>query len=132
MQAYKEHRLLKLVELRHEAGGYTFHSRTMTTNVINTSEPDNIKAILAKNFEDFSLGFRMAALGPLLGEGIFTSDFQKWEHSRALVRPSFVKVQVSEISLFEKHVNELLAQVPKNGDTVDLQELFFGLSCEWS
>ena len=132
MQAYSEHRLLELVKARHEAGGYTFQARMLTYNVIHTSEPDNIKAILAKNFDDYCVGFRMAALGPLLGEGIFTSDSRRWEHSRALVRPSFVKAQISEMGLFERHVSELLSQIPKNGDTVDLQELFFGLSCESS
>lgn len=67
MQAHKEHRLLELIRARHEAGGYTFQSQTMGRHVISTSEPENIKAMLATKFEDYSLGFRMAALGPLLG-----------------------------------------------------------------
>lgn len=129
MQAFKEHRMLELIKERHEAGGYTFQSQTLTSHVIGTSEPENIKTILATKFEDYSLGFRLAALGPLLGRGIFTTDFKEWETSRALVRPNFVKAQVSNLSLFEKHVKQLLAHIPKDGSTVDLQDLFFKLSC---
>lgn len=129
MQAFAEHRYLELIRARHEAGGYTFQSQTLCSRVINTSEPENIKAILATNFEDYSLGFRLAALGPLLGKGIFTTDSKEWETSRALIRPNFVKAQVSDLSLFEKHIEQLLAHIPKDGSTVDLQDLFFRLSC---
>lgn len=131
MQAFKEHRMLELIKERHEAGGYTFQSQTLMSRVIGTSEPENIKTILATKFEDYSLGFRLAALGPLLGRGIFTTDFKEWENSRGLVRPNFVKAQVSNLSLFEKHVKQLLAHIPKDGSTVDLQDLFFKLSCTY-
>ena len=129
MQAFAEHRYLELIRARHEVGGYTFQSQTLGSRVINTSEPANIKTILATNFEDYSLGFRLAALGPLLGKGIFTSDSKDWETSRALIRPNLVKAHVSDLSLFEKHIEQLLAHIPKDGSTVDLQDLFFRLSC---
>ena len=129
MQAFAEHRYLELIRARHEVGGYTFQSQTLGSRVINTSEPENIKTILATNFEDYSLGFRLAALGPLLGKGIFTSDSKEWETSRALIRPNLVKAHVSDLGLFEKHIEQLLAHIPKDGSTVDLQELFFRLSC---
>ena len=128
MQAFAEHRYLELISARHEAGGYTFESQTLGSRVINTSEPENIKAILATNFEDYSLGFRLAALGPLLGKGIFTSDSKEWETSRALIRPNLVKAQVTDLGLFERHIEELLAHIPKDGSTFDIQDLFFKLS----
>ena len=132
MQAFAEHRYLELIRARHEAGGYTFESQTLGSRVINTSEPENIKAILATNFEDYSLGFRLAALGPLLGKGIFTSDSKEWETLRALIRPNLGKAQVTDLSLFERHIEELLAHIPKDGSTFDIQDLFFKLSCMFS
>ena len=132
MQALAEHRYLELMRARHEVGGYTFQSQTLGCRVINTSEPENIKTILATNFEHYSLGFRLAASGPFLGKGIFTSDSKEWEASRALLRPNFVKAQVSDLSLFEKHIEQLLAHIPKDGSTVDLQDLVFRLSCMYS
>ena len=130
-QAFKEHRMLELIRKRHEAGGYTYQSQTLGSHVISTSEPENIKAILATNFEDYSLGFRLGALGPLLGKGIFMTDAKEWEVSRALIRPNFVKAQISNLGLFEKHVTQLLAHIPRDGSTVDIQELFFKLSCKF-
>lgn len=131
MRAFREHRMLELIQERHEAAGYTYQTQTLGSLVINTSEPENIKAILATSFEDYSLGFRQAALGPLLGKGVFTTDFKEWEISRALVRPNFIKAQVSDLSLFEKHINTLLAHIPKDGSTIDLQDLFSKLTCSW-
>lgn len=132
VQAFKEHRMLELIRARHEAAGYTFQSQTLGSRIISTSEPENIKAILATKFEDYSLGFRLAALGPILGKGIFTTDSKEWETSRALIRPNFVKAQISNLGLFEKHINQLLAHIPKDGSTIDLQELFFKLSFDTS
>ena len=61
----------------------------------------------------------------LLGQGIFASDGPIWEHSRALVRPNFVRNQISDIKVYEKHVSNLIAKIPRDGSTVDLQTLFF-------
>ncbi|PQE09744.1 cytochrome P450 alkane hydroxylase protein [Rutstroemia sp. NJR-2017a BBW] len=97
---------------------------------INTIDPDNIKAILATNFEDFGFGHRMYTFGPLLGEGIFTTDGVVWEHSRILVCPNFSKVQVSDLSTFEVHISELINQIPRDGSIVDLQQLFFKLTLD--
>jgi hypothetical protein len=49
---------------------------------VNTSDPEIVKALLATNFKDFGLGTRRRSMGPLLGQGIFTSDGATWEHSR--------------------------------------------------
>lgn len=132
MRAFSERRLLELIRARHEAGGHTYRSQTLGSDVISTSEPENIKAVLATRFEDYSLGFRLAALGPLLGKGIFTTDAAEWEASRALVRPNFVKAQISDSGLFEKHVGQLLAHIPKDGSSFDLQDLFFKMSFDTS
>ena len=129
MQAFREHRLLELIYRRHETAGYTYQTTTLGSHVINTSEPENIKAILATSFEDYSMGNRMAAVGPFLGPGVFTNDSKDWEVSRAITRPNFVKAQISNLDLFEEYIQQLLAFIPKDGSTVELQELFYKLSC---
>ncbi len=44
-----------------------------------TADPENIKAMLATQFDDFELGpLRRDQLGPLIGHGIFTSDGKDW------------------------------------------------------
>lgn len=49
---------------------------------ISTSDPENIKAVLATKFKDFDLGERNDAFGPFLGNGIFAADGAHWEKSR--------------------------------------------------
>ncbi|EAW13533.1 cytochrome P450 [Aspergillus clavatus NRRL 1] len=128
VQAFRKHQGLELLRKRHEACGYTFESHTLGGRIVNTSEPENIKAVLATHFQDYSLGFRQAALGPLLGKGVFTTDGQEWKHSRGLVRPNVEKAHVTDLSILEKHIRQLLAHIPRDGRTIDVQDYFFKLS----
>ena len=101
------------------------------TNMIQTIEPDNLKTMLAVNFKDFSLGDRRtSALTPFLGHGIFSTDGAAWQHSREMLRPNFTRSQVGDLTIFETHVGQLINNLPRNGVTVDLQELFFQLTMD--
>jgi cytochrome P450 len=105
--------------------------RSLTKDLILTIEPENVKAILATQFQDFGLGKgRHQALAPLFGNGIFTTDGHAWERSRGLIRPNFVRQQVADLDMFEAHVQSLIKAIPTNGGTVDLQDLFFALTID--
>ncbi|KAL6706942.1 hypothetical protein ACN47E_004892 [Coniothyrium glycines] len=97
---------------------------------IMTCEPENLKAVLALKFNDFSLGTRVRAMGRLLGYGIFTTDGAHWEHSRALIRPSFTRSQVTDLQCIETHVQNLINKLPEDGELVDLQTLFFNFTID--
>jgi cytochrome P450 len=89
-----------------------------------TMDPENIKAVLATNFKDWELPpARKSAFSRCYGGGIFGVDGPDWEHSRAMLRPSFNRSQVGDVNMLEKHVENLIARIP-NGQTVDLAELF--------
>lgn len=98
---------------------------------IFTRDPENIKALLATQFADFSLGIRRPQFAPLLGEGIFTLDGQGWKHSRAMLRPQFAREQVAHVKLLEPHI-QVLAKHIRNaqGKQFDIQELFFKLTVD--
>lgn len=81
-KAFKNNRLLDNSRERFEANGPTFSSTVLGLRLYHTIDPENIKAILATNFNDFGLGRRLKTFGDLLGKGIFTSDGAAWEHSR--------------------------------------------------
>jgi cytochrome P450 len=49
---------------------------------------------------------------------------------QALVRPSFAKVQVADLDTFESHIQHLIAKIPRDGSTVDLQPLFYQLTLD--
>jgi hypothetical protein len=62
--------------------GRTTTGVVLGTQFLSTCDPENIRALLATNFGDFSVGPRIHVLGPLLGRGIFTLDDVPWQHSR--------------------------------------------------
>ena len=105
------------------------------TTFFMTADPQNIQAILATQFHDFALGERRRGVfAPLLGQGIFTQDGRDWEHSRAMLRPQFVRDQVSDLHLEEEHLLNLMRALPVGPDgwtsEADLQVLFFRLTLD--
>ena len=106
---------------------YDFKIPTLQT-IIATAEPANAKAIFGTQFDDFATGGRLQVLGPLIGKGIFSSDGDDWRHSRAMIRPNFVRAQVANIDAIEIYFQDMLKHLPRDGTTVDLQPLFFGLT----
>ncbi|KAF1999611.1 cytochrome P450 alkane hydroxylase-like protein [Amniculicola lignicola CBS 123094] len=104
----------------------TFMSRMMTMPMISTIEPENVKTVLSLKFKDYSFGARKQAFAPLLGNGIFNADGERWANSRHLLRPNFAREQVADLVAFERHMQLLLkALKQKNGQVLDLQEYFF-------
>lgn len=118
-----------------EEGCRTFRGSILGSDVVQTAEPRNIQALLATQFKDFDLGeLRRKMFFPMLGNGIFTEDGKAWEHSRAMIRPQFVRDQVSDLELEETHVQELLQHLspgPKGWTgPVNLTQLFFRLTLD--
>jgi hypothetical protein len=93
-QAVKNKTWLPWVEGEFRKHGSTYTRPVLGSDIVMTSEPENIKALLATQFTDFGLGWRYQHFLPLLGDGIFTLDGNGWSHSRALLRPQFSREQV--------------------------------------
>lgn len=125
LNAFKQHKLLETSLNRFSRYGNTFAAKQVARPIIMTREPQNIKTILSVKFKDFGIGERFASFSPLLGAGIFTTDGDHWAQSRAMVRPNFVKDQVADLDVFEQLIPDLFALIPRDGSTVDLQNLFF-------
>lgn len=125
LKAIREKCFLDTLCRRFEDIGTTYKTKILHQSAILTTEPENIKAILSLRFHDFALGNRPSIMGKLLGEGIFTTEGQEWAHSRAMLRPNFVKEQVADLNTFETHIQDLFKLIPRDGSTVDLQPLFF-------
>lgn len=47
-----------------------------------------------------------------------------------MLRPNFVRSQVGDLDTFETHVGHLIDAIPRDGSTVDLQDLFFRLTID--
>ncbi|ANB15119.1 Dit2p [Sugiyamaella lignohabitans] len=99
-----------------KSGHDTLHDEVMGLNRIVTRDPENVKAVLATNFKDFSLGLRHGAFYPLLGDGIFTLSGEGWKHSRALLRPQFSRQQVSQLNSLNEHVDQLIRNFKRDSN----------------
>jgi len=107
--------------------GPTYVFYVLGIGMVSTAEPENMKAIFATKFEDWSTGERNRVLEPLLGHGIFTTEGEHWARSRVMIRPNFVRSQISDLDRLESHTNDLFRLIPADGQEVDLQPLFFQL-----
>ena len=129
LNAAKAKRFLARIRRQYERLGNTYSARFLTYPVINTIEPENIKAVLSSRFSDYGVGSRRReAFKPLLGKSIILLDGQPWKHSRARLRPIFARDQVADLERLEYHVKHLIEKIPTDGSTVDLATLFFRLT----
>lgn len=127
LSAFRAKRFLDMITERHTRVGPTYSARSMSRRYLFTSDPENIKTVLSVRFKDYCLGERSPIMGPLLGRGIFVTDGDEWAHSRAVLRPNFVKDQVADLELVDKHIDDLLRLIradSKNSKTIDLAPLF--------
>lgn len=138
IDAFKSGTFLTVIEdfFKVIGGRHTFQTTVLGGVDTLTAEPINIQAILATQFDDYDLGERRAdIMNPFLGSGIFTQDGSKWQHSRAMLRPQFVREQVSNLTTEEEHIQNLFRVLPSSSSDgwtseVDMQPLFFNLTLD--
>ncbi|EHA27438.1 cytochrome P450 52A13 [Aspergillus awamori] len=143
IQADKDKVVPELLESRtnimrdNNAGRYvsTFRLKRGLGENLLTFDPENLQAMLAKQFKDFSVGGeRLGCMGPLLGKGIFINDGAEWSHSRTMLRPQFTREQISDLGLEERHVQNAMRAIPAAGSNgwteVDIQSIYFRLTLD--
>ncbi|QIW95010.1 hypothetical protein AMS68_000528 [Peltaster fructicola] len=107
---------------------WTTESIVLGGRLILTADEENIKAVLATQFHDFGKGEQFQKdWHPFLGHSIFTTDGERWQNSRTLLRPQFIKDRVSDLHIFEHHLQDLLPLLKGAGagSTVRIDDLFF-------
>jgi cytochrome P450 len=110
----------------HAQNPWTVEMKIGRQRLILTADPENIKAILATQFNDYGKGEQFNKdWHDFLGDSIFTTDGTQWHDSRQLIRPQFIKDRLTDIKIFEKHVNQLIPLLGGKGQTVDACDLFF-------
>ncbi|KAI1348111.1 cytochrome P450 52E2 [Xylaria sp. FL0043] len=133
VQALKENRMLQMRREVLENMGQTFIHGIFPewAPCIATNEPENVKAALSTRFEDWALpASRIKSFLPVLGRhSIFTTNGAEWQHSRAILRPAFVRDQISDLACVDRHVSKLIARIRASAAedakaVLDLQALF--------
>jgi cytochrome P450 len=67
---------------------------------------------------------KMISKQKLILTGIFTTDGTLWHNSRQLIRPQFVKDRLSDIDIFETHIQVLLSKL-SGGQEIDTLDMMF-------
>ena len=79
LRMVREGNLLATLSQRSHTIGETYVNRMLFDDVVITSDPQNIKAVLALKFKDFGLApTRAAPFRQLMGSGIFVTDGGEW------------------------------------------------------
>ena len=113
--------------------GNTFQSQVYNRTKICTIAPKNLQSVFGTDFESWGIApLRLFFFGPFIGKGIMTTDGSFWSHSRALLKPTFSRGQISDLSAYRVHVNNLIAALPDNGSDVDLKPYFENLALDSS
>lgn len=104
---------------------HTLRTGFLGNTIILTKSPKNMKWVLSKDFDNWDLGSRPSAFGPLLGNGIFVAEGHRWKHLREMLRPQFMREQISHVSMLEPHIDVLAKLIGKQkGEAFDIQHLF--------
>ncbi|GAB1522864.1 Protein kinase alk2 [Rhizoctonia solani] len=113
--------------------GYTFNLRLFGEDQIMTFEPENIKAVLSTDFNNFEKGtlFR-GKMDTVLGKGVFNADGDMWKFHRGMSRPYFSRDRISHFDNFARHsdlaISKILSRLneparPGQPIAVDFQDL---------
>jgi len=124
----KAQNLLHGLKNRWKIYGHTYSGKIVGTRTIFTVDEKNLQTVHALKFADY--GVQLLRLGPtfpFMGRGVFTTDGPFWEHSRALIRPTFTRTNVANLPAFEAHFKKFLELIPRDGTTVDLKPLLYRL-----
>ncbi|KAJ5090162.1 hypothetical protein N7532_008846 [Penicillium argentinense] len=103
----------------------------ISTRIVLTKDPENIKALLTGQFADYGKGEPFhKEWKEFLGDSIFATDGELWSRSRQLIRPMFARERIVDTEVFEKHVQKLLpllggSNSPNGSRVVDVGSLFF-------
>ncbi|BFZ56881.1 hypothetical protein PYCC9005_003931 [Savitreella phatthalungensis] len=125
LQYSKRYENLELLQRNYKKYGRTFLSHIIGESFLITHDPENVKAVLATQFQDFGKGpIFHAQWYAFLGNSIFNSDGEVWAHNRALMRPQFLKERVADLDNFEDKMTEVLDMI-KPGQVTDVMDLWF-------
>jgi len=134
LRALKSHRLLDFYAGRFASCGNTHYTVALGRWLLMTNEVENIKTILGTKMDDWPIdGPRLLATLPVLGpDSIFTSNGEAWHRARALLKPSFVRDQVADLHCFDRHIKDMLATIPADGTTFDIQSVLLDMTMDSS
>jgi cytochrome P450 len=100
-------------------GVNTFEMKAIGAKELRIMEPGNFKTVSSPKSKDYHHSAAKKSAFACFGPGILASDGEEWETSRAMLRPSFHRFEIRDLSTLEKHVGNFITCLPKDGQVVD-------------
>ncbi|KAI9043916.1 cytochrome P450 [Aspergillus affinis] len=102
--------------------GHTREETLAGQRLINPIDITNARAVFHADMNTLGRagGFHRK---DLLGPGIFSSDGPRWKFSRNMINSLFSKAEVRSTTMLKRHVDRLIAQIPRDSNTIDVQPL---------
>lgn len=126
--ALKEHRFLDLLSEYFDHAGSTHWVQVFHTWVLNTKDYEVFKAMYGTQDDDWDIGgARQKATAAILGKtSIFSINGAEWKAARNMIRPAFVRNQIADLECTDRHVENFLRRLPRDGTTkIDIQDLLY-------
>ena len=114
---------------------HTMSARIMLRDLIVTRDEKNLKTILSTQAGDWELGeLRKGVFQSLAGNNIFSYEGSRWKHSRSLNRAAFSRGLVSDLAMYERHVQDLFQLFPNHHDgwteSFDVEPLMYRVTTD--
>jgi cytochrome P450 len=124
LKALKAHRFLEFQKLNYTTKVWT--ANFFGNRMVYSSEGENMKALSTTERDCFAIEpIRVSngAITPFTGRGVSTSDGEKWQQSRNLVKPYFERAAFTNLDRLGAHTDRLISKIPTDGSKVDMQPL---------
>ncbi|EJD40226.1 cytochrome P450 monooxygenase pc-2 [Auricularia subglabra TFB-10046 SS5] len=107
--------------------GPQYDIKVLGRSQLNTVSPEDVKFVLATEFNSFEKGpgFRDAGRS-LLGSGVFNADGELWKFHRSMSRPFFNRDRISDFDIFSRHSSTAFRKMTdriRTGVAVDFQDV---------
>ena len=87
---------------------HTCRYNILGDDFIFTRDPENFKAMFVSQVDEYDHGdARMATVEPLMGTGGPNNRGEHWKRSRLLLRPQFSRDIISDLEVFEQHLEDV-------------------------
>ncbi|TGO39180.1 hypothetical protein BHYA_0059g00450 [Botrytis hyacinthi] len=129
IQQSLRHQSITFSENLHKKYGKTFEVINFGTSTLRSINTENIQAVYSTNHDDWGYEpSRLSVMKPFCGRGFITTDGDTWQKARALLRPTFSKSNISDLSAYKVAIEQFLRNIPDDRcTTVDLQPLLANL-----
>ncbi|TVY58755.1 Cytochrome P450 monooxygenase fsdH [Lachnellula cervina] len=112
---------------RHERLGKSFHVTPLNNiSTICTIAPENIRIVNCEKGWGVQ-PMRLSGMEHFCGRGFLTTDGDIWQHSRKLLKPTFSKHNLIDLSVLSAEVDRLFLEIPEGAQTIDLQPHFYNM-----